>query len=99
MLARVAIPAPAIDPKVAAAITGKIGDLLLMSWLIEVELGISGRRLSKESCSSENSFSLALKWASMSLSRLLSSSMKSESWMSPLRALFWISAKVERRSR
>jgi hypothetical protein len=43
------IPAPAIDPKVAAAITGKIGtgDLLLMSWLVEVELGISGRRLSK----------------------------------------------------
>ena len=77
--AKVAIPAPAIDPKVAAAITGKIGDLLLMSWLIEVELGISGRRLSKESWSSENSFSLALKWASMSLSRLLSSSRKSES--------------------
>ncbi len=74
MLAKVAIPAPAIDPKVAAAITGKIGagDLLLRLWLIEVELGISGRRLLNESCSSENSFSVALKWASMSLSRLLS---------------------------
>ena len=89
MLARVAIPAPAIDPKVAAAMTGKIGDLLLMSWLIEVELGISGRRLSNESWSSGNSFSmssLALKCSSMSLSRLLSSSVKSESWMSPFKA-------------